>query len=512
MMRSAVQRGTTFVSRVRSTGLAGDTAWGLIIEASQLISSLATFAMLGKALDVDGYGDYASLYATILPLATLAAAGVTLAMIQHCLREQEDLRASLRSFLSITVGSGFILTLVGVLLASRVVPALSIAAIASIAVVEFITAPIGQLAAAAVLVKTSYKNAAKIRLIPIVARLIVVIGLYASGHLTVAKLGISFLLVSMVLSFGALIIVSRRLSLSGMPGRVPLRHLRTSVTYSIGIMGLSYQNDGDKSVLAVAQTSAVTGWYAAAYRIVGFGLLPVGTLTAVTQRRFLEQSDGKPGQQLKQSIRFAMVVAIYGLVFGAIVLAISPLLPIVLGEGFRESVPMVRWLVPLVVLRGLATFPMNGLMGLGKTFQRTVLLVVSAVVSMGLYIVLIPRYSWRGAAVGTVISETLLAIGAWTLLVIYQRRKDLEAVTELVRRAGVRRSAAHPAVSSRSERDARLAAAQALAKPARERELRRSAQPVATSDVLGERPVFQQSGPVLEEQWRDPSATVPTGG
>ena len=85
---------------------------------------------------------------------------------------------------------------------------------------------------------------------------------------------------------------------------------------------------------------------------------------------------------------------------------------------------MVRWLSPLVVLRGLTIFPLNGLMGLGKTGLRTLLLLLSAAVSMVMYIALIPLWSWKGAVAGTIIGEAGLAIAAWWLLLVYQRRDD----------------------------------------------------------------------------------------
>ena len=95
-----------------------------------------------------------------------------------------------------------------------------------------------------------------------------------------------------------------------------------------------------------------------------------------------------------------------------------------MGEEFSGSVTMVRWLTPLVVLRGLAIFPLNGLMGLGKTFLRTVLLLASAAISMVMYIVLVPTMTWKGAVLGTIIGEALLAVAAWVLLLVYQQRDD----------------------------------------------------------------------------------------
>jgi O-antigen/teichoic acid export membrane protein len=63
-------------------------------------------------------------------------------------------------------------------------------------------------------------------------------------------------------------------------------------------------------------------------------------------------------------------------------------------------------------------------MGLNQTTLRTVLLLVSSAVSIGIYVWLIPQHSWRGAAIGTLVGEVFLAIAAWGFLISHQRHHD----------------------------------------------------------------------------------------
>jgi O-antigen/teichoic acid export membrane protein len=181
-------------------------------------------------------------------------------------------------------------------------------------------------------------------------------------------------------------------------------------------------------VLASHGYRTETGLYAAAYRIVQLGLLPVGVLFGVSHQRFLNHQEGEKNQHLRRSVKFAGVTAAYGLLFAIFVVIIAPVLPRLVGEDFRGSVQMVRWLAPLVLLRSLAIFPSNGLMGLGKTFLRSMLLVFTAAVSMVLYIVLIPIMNWKGAVLGTMIGEALLAVLAWGFL-LYHQRADNERIS-----------------------------------------------------------------------------------
>jgi len=123
-------------------------------------------------------------------------------------------------------------------------------------------------------------------------------------------------------------------------------------------------------------------------------------------------------------VRFAGATGAYGVAFAVVIVLAAPLLPILVGEDFKGSVNMVRWLSPLVLLRALTMFPLNALMGLGKTFLRSVIIVVNAIVAMIIYFALIPRWGWEGAVVGTMVSEGTLMISTWTALIMYQRRAD----------------------------------------------------------------------------------------
>ncbi|MEK7426247.1 MAG: polysaccharide biosynthesis C-terminal domain-containing protein [Actinomycetota bacterium] len=404
-----------------SGGLARESMWGFTYEGVALVSTIVAFTLLGRTLGPIGYGDYASLYAIVGPLGNLAASGVPLALMQHVVRDKADVESVVRSCLTLTLIFGTALTVLGVVVASLVVPTLGLSTTSAIILLEFVSLPIGSIAFTTVQSIAGYIPATQLRLIPLVIRLAIIVVLSATDRLTVASLGYVYLVVSTVMSLIALQMVANRYRFSPWPGTIRSRDAKTSMQYSLGITGMSFQNDGDKAVLAAYGYREETGLYAAAYRIVQLGLLPVGVLFGVSHQRFLQHQEGERNQHLRRSIKFAAVTASYGLVFAGFVVLIAPVLPRLVGEDFRGSVEMVRWLSPLVLLRSLALFPSNGLMGLGKTFMRSILLVVTAVVSMVLYIVLVPIMNWRGAVLGTMIGEALLAVLAWYFLLRYQR-------------------------------------------------------------------------------------------
>lgn len=414
------------LDKLRSSGVASESTWGLALEVITLVGTIMSFMFLGRSLGPAGYGGYASLYAIVSPLVTLAASGVTLALLQHVMRDGEPLDETARSCLTLTLALGALLTAVGLGIALWVIEELSIVAILSILLTEFVAMPVVFLAASTVQATTGFPGAARMRIFVMVVRIAVLVALFATSSLTVESFGLSMLLVATLTGLFFLRVVGRERDFTFVPGAVRWAHLRSNLAYSGGISADALGNDGDKLVLAANGLVVDTGLYAAAYRVVQMGLVPVGSVIQATHGRFLQHEEGLRGQHLHRAARFAAAGVAYGLVFAVGIVVVAPLLPIVLGDEFEDSIEMVRWLSPLVLLRAVGSCSINGLMGLGKVTMRTILLAINAAMAMVLYIVLVPLYGWQGAAAGTLIGEATSVLMTWGALVHYQRVADRE--------------------------------------------------------------------------------------
>lgn len=413
--------------KARASGLAGETAWGFVFEAVTLVGMLFSFTILGRSLGPERYGQYISVYAIVAPAVTLAASGVTLALMQHIVRNGDDTEEAARSCVSISLVMGSLMTVVGILVAQWVVEGLSTLTVLSLMATEFVTLPIAGAAQVLIQVRDGFIAATKVRILMFVARPITLLVLFLSGAVSVGALGGTYLAVSLASALLLIRRIRRDYGVSMRPGKLHLRHLRTSITYSGGTAGAALQNDGDKAVLSANRLTVDTGLYSAAYRIVQLGQLPISALTNATHVRFLQNDDGEENQHFRRSMQFSAMAVAYGVAFAIGIIIVSPVLPFILGDEFEGSVTMVRWLSPLVLIRGFVMFPLNGLMGLDKTFMRTALLLASAAVSMLMYIVLIPAIGWKGAAIGTIAGEVLLGVAAWIALVFYQRQANARA-------------------------------------------------------------------------------------
>jgi O-antigen/teichoic acid export membrane protein len=290
------------VLAMRHRGLAKDTAWSMALEVVSLSGTIISFALLGRSLGAAGYGEYASLYAVIGPLVTLAASGVTLSLMEHVIRDREDLERTARSCLSMSLLIGALLTLVGVGIATRIIEGLSMVAIVSIVLAEFLTVPAAQIAATTVQSRSGFIPATRMRLLMTLARLVLIVALFALDQLSVATLGASYLLMTLVFALIYLRTTANIYGITMRPGRIQRAHFKTSLWYSGGISGLALQNDGDKAVLAAYDFTVQTGLYSAAYRIVQMGLMPPTAFMGSTHQRFLETEPGVKGQHLRRSL------------------------------------------------------------------------------------------------------------------------------------------------------------------------------------------------------------------
>jgi len=409
--------------RAQVVSRTGEQLWAMGLELATIVGTILAFMLLGRSLGVDGYSAYASLYAILSPRATLSASGVVLAMLQHTVSRDEPLGETARSSVSIVLILGGLLTLGSTLAALLVIDHLSIVAIVSIITIELLTTPIVLVAATTVQAADSFTGAARIRLLLIMGRTVLLVGLFVTDSLTVANLGVAQLTWSFVLGAVALRRVGRRFGFAPLPGRIHARHIRTNLAFSAAISADSVGNDGDKVVLAANRYVTDTGLYAAAYRIVQLGMVPLGALANTTHVQFLRPST-EPRHYLKLALRYSVVALAYGVVFAIAVIVVAPLFPLLVGQEFEGSVEIVRWLSPIVLLRGLGLYSLNALLGLGRTGIRTGIVVANAAIGVVLFIVLIPGRGWEGAAIATLVTEAMQVLMTWSALVVLQARAD----------------------------------------------------------------------------------------
>jgi O-antigen/teichoic acid export membrane protein len=191
--------------------------------------------------------------------------------------------------------------------------------------------------------------------------------------------------------------------------------------YAFSNSTTSAYNDLDKAMLVHYQMSAATGIYSMAYRVVDVGTIPIRAIHSAAFPRFFQK-----GEQGISSVRkFAAKILSRTLPIGSLacvgMFLTAPLLPWIAGPNFGPSIAALRWLCLIRVFRAFHLSAGDALVGAGFKKTRLGCQIAAAVFNLGLNIMLIPRFTWRGAAWTSLATDGGLAVTMWVLLALAQR-------------------------------------------------------------------------------------------
>jgi len=409
--------------------VARNTMWSLAEEGSVLVTALIATVFLTPTLGGVGYGDYASMFALIGPFTAFAQSGVTLSILEHSVGLDENPTVLARSCMSIVMCISAIVAPIGIILMMLCVPRIDTGTVVLFMLGEVVVQSVWCNIGALVQSLYGYRQGVFLRFLSQFSRASIVIGLSLSDRLTLATLAVVNLVVFAGFSVIAIVIAARSSLGLILPGRIVRSHASSTAKYGTGISASIAHNTGDNFILNWKGPVGETGLYAAGQRLVSMAMIPLIALTASTHFAVLRSIRDTSDQRTK-ALRFSIVGLIYAIPMMFLVILLAPLAPVVLrSHEFDGTTDVIRLLAPVIILRGLGGFPMNGLLGLGRNKLRTTLLVSNAIVAISLYMLLIPNHSWHGAIVATLISETYSLTASWIALVLAQRRADRDAVS-----------------------------------------------------------------------------------
>ncbi len=218
---------------------------------------------------------------------------------------------------------------------------------------------------------------------------------------------------------GAAFALQQGSALWGVP-RISLAALwedvREGCFFSISTSAQTIYNDIDKTMLARLSTFSATGVYAAAYRIIDTSLTPVRSLVSAAYPQFFRVgADGIDATYgyAKRLIRKALA---FGVVDFLGLMLIAPLLPHILGAKYAAVGPAIRLLALIPVMRCVHWFLADALSGANAQGIRTAVQVGVALLNIGLNLLILPRWSWVGAAWTSLASDAALMVAVYAVV------------------------------------------------------------------------------------------------
>lgn len=417
-LRTVHIRAKRYARRVAASRLARGSVWLTIAMMLGLLLQAAYFVILARTLGAKNFGVFSAALAAVNLAAPFSAWGAGNLLVRDA-SMRPDLLASLRSRAFLTaavVGSClFVLLLsIGVWLSST---REFLVTLGILSVAELHFGRVVEVCGQCFQSQDWFRATGLIQTLGNLTRLgavVLLVGLPVPP--TPATWALLYLAGTVLAASISWIITVRRFPPAWEWRRLSGGRLRAGFFFSLGTASKTAYSDLDKVMLLQLVGGAANGVYTAAYRVITIATAPVRSLILGSNTRLFRAGAKAPSSAYSLAMRLVLPVMTYGAVAGGILFITAPLLTLVLGSGYADSVSALRWLAIMPLIEGVHYLFGDTLMGSGRQRARSLLQLGTVVLNVGLNVWLIPLYSWRGAAVASVVAETALALGAILML------------------------------------------------------------------------------------------------
>ncbi|HET6217361.1 MAG TPA: oligosaccharide flippase family protein [Acidobacteriaceae bacterium] len=412
------------VAGLKGRGLLRDTTHLSIGQGFRLIIQATYFVLIARSLGPDAYGAFVTVVAMAALLGPFSGLGTPNLFIKNVRSGKRKAAICWGNGILATVLSGTLLSALGlglsVVLHLKTVPLV----VTIVCVSDLIFLKVTELAAFGFTALDQMKQTSVQSVVVSLLRLAGIVALIVTVHPVTLRLWVFIYLITTLL--GTIYAVAQGGRLWGHPV-IDLAALREDaaegVFFSVAGSATTVYNDIDKIMLSRLADLAATGVYAAAYRVIDVTMTPVRSLAAAAYPQFFRKGMGGMAQTYPYALSLIAKTAIYGSLASTGLWLLAPLLPHVLGTKYEAVVPAVRWLALIPLLRCIHSFLADALSGAGLQRARTGIQVLVALINIALNVVILPQYSWRGAAWTSVGCDGLLVVLFWSSALYYHRRQ-----------------------------------------------------------------------------------------
>jgi O-antigen/teichoic acid export membrane protein len=417
--------GEVFVSllvRMKTRGLLRDTTHLSLGQGFRLVIQAAYFVLIARSLGPDAYGAFVTVVAMAALLGPFSGLGTATLFIKNVRSGKREASICWGNGILLTVLSGTLLSGLGVglsaLLHLKTVPFV----VTIVCVADLILLKVTELAAFGFAALDQMKQTSIQNVVVSLLRLGGIVTLVITLHRVTLDLWVLTYLLTTLL--GTLYALIKGGQLWGRPV-VDLQALREDaaegVFFSVAGSATTVYNDIDKIMLSRLADLAATGVYGAAYRVIDVTMTPVRSLAAAAYPHFFRKGLDGMAQTYPYALSLIAKTSIYGAMASAGLWLVAPIVPHILGSQYQAVVPAVRWLALIPLLRCIHSFMADALSGAGLQRIRTGIQVLVALINIGLNVVILPRYSWRGAAWTSLGCDGLLVALFWSTAFRYRR-------------------------------------------------------------------------------------------
>lgn len=423
----------SFFEKWGKSQLARNTLWMLLGQGARIPIQALYFVLIARALGVNGYGAYVGVTALVAVLAPFGSLGCGNILVKNVARDRSCFRLYWGKALLVTAVTGAMLLLVVALASMVLLPAaIPFMLVFSIALADLVFARALEVSAQAFQAFQRLARTSQLSVLPSFARLACLLALLAiTGTPSATLWGYFYLLGNFISAVLAIALVCRELGAPVVSKGMIFKELKEGFYFAVSLSSQNIYNDIDKTMLARLSSLESAGIYGAAYRIVDVSFAPVFSLLHASYARFFKSGLHGIKGTLAFSAKLLPYAAGYGLGVSLLLFVAAPLLPIILGKEYEDTVLALRWLSFLPFFRSIHYFAANSLTGAGFQGVRSSCQLLTVMINVVLIFWLIPAYSWKGAAWASLATDFILAVMLWLMALWIRRRQNASDVAHL---------------------------------------------------------------------------------
>jgi len=396
----------------------GQLARSTYITASWMVLRVALqtvwVAFIAHALGPDGYGFLAGITALAATLGTFTGMGSGVLLLQDASRDARAFPLAWKRALAMSVLTGCLLSATYIMFVPNAFPIHGGRDIfTAVAVTEVLCFPI--------ITNASYAFQAHERMgwagtlqAAAPAGNVVAVGLF--GWLSHTRSLDSYMhfhaTMAVVMALTSIALVKNRLSPSPTHFVTTSRDLKEGFGFSIMRLADTALVTLDKTLALRIAGSHPAGIYSAAYRLVSVASLPLISLSMSALPRLFRanRNDLATGSFVRTLV---VVVVVYGVFSGMAIWFLAGLLPMILGDGFRPSIEVARWMAASPLLQGLYMIGANLLVTQKMVGLRVVAQLLTLGVMLLAAIILIPTFGLAGMVGMLLVTQLVGASLMW---------------------------------------------------------------------------------------------------
>lgn len=403
--------------KIQDSTLRTNSLWMISGLGVSILFQAMYFVLIGRSLGSSQYGLFVGVASLIQIMTNFSSLGMEMVMVREISRDRERFRSTWGASLLVAMMGFVFILLVALTLGHFVLRPDVLALVPFVALSDTLCGKIVQMASRAFQGFNMLSYMAKLNAATNIARAATAGALFLySKHFELIPTAYTwtkiYWLSSLFVAIISMVLVTTKLGLPRF-ARVSQKDLSDGFSFSISNSSISIYNEVDKSLMANFGQISAAGIYAAAYRIVDVASMPLYGIYSAAFPRFFQEGEKGVRDTFHFAQKLLKKTALYGVLVAVAMFCGAVLLPHIMGSSFDESVSALRWLCLLPLIRCVHYAAGSTITGSSSQWYRTTSQVGAALFNLCLNVLLIPVWSWRGAAIASLLTDGGLALTNW---------------------------------------------------------------------------------------------------